>query len=83
MSGDHNKYGYTADDYQVGGDHYHRLPVQPWTIMEAILTTEEFRGFLKGNAIKYAMRAGLKDSDDAEKLKHYLHKLSELDEPYL
>ena len=47
-----------ADDYQIGGDHYHRLPVQPWELMEAILTHEEFIGFLKGSSIKYAMRAG-------------------------
>ena len=69
---------FMADNYQIGGDHYHRLPVQPWTLMEAILSEEEFIGFLKGSAIKYAMRAGLKpESDDAEKLKHYLHKLEE------
>ena len=73
-----------ADDYQIGGDHYHRLPVQPWELMEAILTHEEFIGFLKGSAIKYSMRAGLKkDSDDAAKLRHYLHKLEEVNGSYL
>ena len=73
-----------ADDYQIGGDHYHRLPVQPWELMESILTPEEFIGFLKGSSIKYAMRAGLKkDSDDAAKLRHYLHKLREVHGSYL
>jgi hypothetical protein len=46
--------------------------------MEAVLTREEFVGFLKGNCIKYAMRAGRKDSDDAGKFRHYKLKLEEV-----
>jgi hypothetical protein len=70
-----------ADDRQVGGTHYKDMPVQPWTVMEALLTHEEFRGFLRGNVIKYAMRQGKKsDSDDAGKLEHYIQKLREFDE---
>ena len=35
--------------------------------------------FLKGNVIKYSLRAGRKDgSDDSEKAKHYLQKLKEV-----
>ena len=69
-----------ADDVQVGGSHYKDMPVQPWTVMQAVLSEEEFRGFLKGNIIKYAMRQGRKDgSDDAGKLQHYLQKLREVD----
>lgn len=67
-----------ADDIQVGGTHYKDMAVQPWEVMESLLTPEEFRGFLKGNIIKYAMRQGRKDSDDAGKLKHYQHKLREM-----
>ena len=67
-----------ADDVQVGGSHYKDMPVQPWAVMESILTYEEFRGFLKGNIIKYAMRQGRIDSDDAGKLKHYQQKLEEV-----
>jgi|APGre2960657404_1045060.scaffolds.fasta_scaffold13652_2 hypothetical protein len=67
-----------ADDRQVGGTHYKDMAVQPWTVMEALLTHEEFVGFLKGNVIKYAMRQGRKDSDDAGKLKHYIQKLNEV-----
>jgi hypothetical protein len=49
--------------------------------MEAVLTPEEFRGFLKGNVIKYAMRAGRKPgSDDGQKAMHYKQKLKEWDE---
>jgi hypothetical protein len=67
-----------ADDRQVGGTHYKDMAVQPWTVMEALLTHEEFVGFLRGNVIKYAMRQGRKDSDDAGKLKHYIQKLNEV-----
>lgn len=70
-----------ADDIQVGGSHYKDMPVQPWTVMEAVLTYEEFRGFLKGNIIKYAMRQGRKEnSDDVGKLEHYIKKLEEIKE---
>lgn len=68
-----------ADEVQVGGTHYKDMPIQPWTVMEAVLTHEEFVGFLKGNLIKYSMRAGHKEgSDDANKAKHYLQKLREV-----
>ena len=67
-----------ADDTQVGGSHYKDMPVQPWTVMQAVLTPEEFRGFLKGNIIKYSMRQGRKDSDDAGKALHYMQKLEQV-----
>jgi hypothetical protein len=71
--------GITADDLQISGNHYKEMPVQPWAVMEAVLTPEEFRGFLKGNIIKYSMRAGRKDgSDDGGKAKHYIQKLQEV-----
>ena len=69
----------TANDRQVGADHYKTMPMQPWEVMEAVLTPEEFRGFLKGNIVKYAMRAGKKEgSDDAGKAQHYRQKLAEV-----
>jgi hypothetical protein len=68
-----------ADDMQVSGSHYKDMAIQPWTVMQAVLTPEEFRGFLKGNIIKYAMRQGRKDgSDDAGKAMHYKYKLEEV-----
>lgn len=70
--------GQTADDIQVGGSHYKDMGVQPWHVMEAVLTREEFIGFLKGNLIKYAMRQGKKDSPDAGKWHHYRQKLDEV-----
>ena len=71
--------GTRADDLQVSGNHYKEMPMQPWAVMEAVLTPEEFRGFLKGNIIKYAMRAGRKEgSDDGNKAVHYKMKLKEI-----
>lgn len=73
--------GTTANDIQVGGQHYKTMPIQPWDVMEAVLSPEEFRGFLRGNVVKYAMRAGRKEgSDDANKARHYMMKLKEFDE---
>jgi hypothetical protein len=70
--------GTRADDLQVSGNHYKDMPVQPWAVMQAVLTRDEFLGFLKGNIIKYSMRAGRKDgSDDAGKARHYMQKLDE------
>ena len=69
----------TADARQVDGTHYKHMPMQPWDVMQSVLTPEEFIGFLKGNIIKYSMRAGRKDgSDDAGKAKHYRQKLQEV-----
>ena len=69
-----------ADARQVSGNHYKDMPIQPWSVMEAVLTKEEFIGFLKGNIIKYSMRAGRKDgSDDAGKAQHYQQKLKEIE----
>ena len=68
-----------ANDLQVGGTHYKDMGVQPWDVMESVLTREEFIGFLKGNVIKYALRQGRKiDSDDANKCLHYIKKLNEV-----
>lgn len=69
-----------ANELQIGGQHYKEMGVQPWDVMESVLTHEEFIGFLKGNVIKYAMRQGKKDSDDAGKAKHYRMKLKEVQE---
>lgn len=51
----------TASARQVGGDHYQTMAVQPWDAMHAWLSPEQFRGFLRGNAIKYLARADNKE----------------------
>lgn len=79
MSMDKHFNGTRADDLQISGNHYKEMAIQPWAVMEAVLTRAEFVGYLKGNVIKYAMRAGRKDgSDDAGKAHHYRLKLREV-----
>lgn len=71
----------TADARQAGGDHYKKLTVQPWDAMESWLTPEEFRGFLKGNIIKYMARANSGKEDHnlmLQKAEHYQQKLAEM-----
>lgn len=72
----------SADSKQVGGSHYKDMPIQPWEVMQTVLTKDEFVGFLKGNYIKYSMRAGHKSGadaqQDADKARHYLEKLNEI-----
>ena len=67
-----------ADNYMIGGTHYKEMAIQPWEIMEYVLTPDEFIGYLKGNVLKYSLRAGRKEgTDDAAKARHYLQKLQE------
>jgi hypothetical protein len=67
-----------ADEQQVGGTHYKDMGIPPWEVLEAVLTPQEWVGYLKGNVVKYGMRQGKKDSDDANKARHYALKLSEV-----
>ena len=77
MNPDSQAYIKSLKDKQVSGDHYVKMEVQPWDVMEVLLTHEEFIGYLKGNIIKYSMRQGRKEgSDDAGKAKHYMEKLA-------
>ena len=67
-----------ANHKQIGGDHYMNMGIQPWKAMESWMTPEEFRGFLKGNAIKYLARSNTKGGvTDLRKAHHYLEKLIE------
>lgn len=68
-----------SDKKQIGGDHYTRLEIQPWEAMQAWMTKEEFRGFLKGNVIKYLARTK-NPKDDLLKAQHYLEKLNSLED---
>lgn len=57
--------------YKVGG-------IETIDFIKAKLTPEEFRGYLKGNVLKYASRAGHKNDavEDAGKLAWYANRLS-------
>ena len=66
---------------QVDGSHYENMQVQPWSVMESILSKEEFIGYLKGCIIKYSMRQGHKaiSPKDGEKCHDYIRKLLEVE----
>lgn len=70
-----------ADSKQVGGQHYKTMDIQPWEVMEAVMTHTEFVGYLKGCILKYSMRQGRKveANDDADKARHYAQKLREIE----
>lgn len=59
--------------YKVGG-------IETIDFIKAKLTPEEFRGYLLGNVLKYASRAGHKDNalQDAGKMAWYANKLAEV-----
>lgn len=57
---------------------YTTLDIEPWDIMQADFTREEFIGFLKGNIIKYCLRKKDSDLQDFEKIEHYARKLQEV-----
>lgn len=66
-------------DYQVGGSHYAIQYIQPWDYMEACMSEEEFKGYLRGNVIKYVSRYDKKGGlQDIDKALHYLEKLRSL-----
>ena len=64
--------------------------LEPIEVMQLIMSREEFEGFLKGNIIKYTMRAGRKLGEAAEKdiakanrYKQWLMKVLYIDEKTL
>lgn len=67
-------------DTQVGGDHYKKMgDHQPWVVLKAWLTPEEFRGYMKGTAIAYLARELDKGGmQDIAKAAHTLDALVEL-----
>ena len=66
-----------VDEKQIGGDHYKLLgSMQPWDVMQAWFTPEEYRGWQKGSAIVYLARERSKGGDqDIRKAAHHLEKL--------
>lgn len=67
------------DDIETkNNSQYRTLDIEPWDIMQADFTREEFIGFLKGNIIKYCLRKKGSDLQDFEKIEHYARKLQEV-----
>lgn len=63
-----------AFSQQVGGDHYKRMgDAQPWRVLPHWLTSEELRGYAKGEAIVYLARERQKGGrEDIRKARHVL-----------
>ena len=61
---------------QEGGDHYLKMGVQPWSVIDS-WPLEQQIGYHRGNALKYIMRLGHKDTaeQDARKAIHYMEQL--------
>jgi len=68
-----------ARDRQVGGDHYKRMDIEPWDVVDT-WPLEQRVGYYRGGALKYLMRMGSKDQSAEEigKGQHYMEKLLEL-----
>lgn len=68
-----------ANATQVGGDHYKKMDIQPWDVID-YGPKQQAIGFYRYNALKYIMRAGEKGEfkEDIAKAQHYLEKLLEI-----
>jgi hypothetical protein len=68
-----------AKSWQVAGTHYTNMEVEPWDVVDT-WTNDQKLGYYRGNAIKYLMRMGRKDSAlvEAAKAGHYVQKLLEV-----
>lgn len=63
--------------------HYNNI-IQPWEYMQSCMSPEEFRGYLRGNVIKYISRYTKKDGiKDLNKAKHYLEELIKFEQGML
>lgn len=59
--------------------HYNQGSIECIDALETCMTTEELKGFLKGNVIKYLWRTNDKNGiQDLEKAQWYLNKLVEV-----
>lgn len=66
----------TANEIQIGGDHYRGKTIQPWDFIAA-----NQLGYFEGNIVKYVSRWKDKGGvNDLKKARHYLDKLIELSE---
>ncbi len=68
----------SASSRQVGGDHYKNMGIEPWDVIDS-WPIDLAKGFYRGSALKYLMRAGSKGDmlDDVRKAHHCLEKLIE------
>lgn len=63
----------------INPNHYVFGGIETIEYLKAKLTPEEYRGFLKGNVLKYVSREAEKNGEeDLKKAKWYLNKLIEV-----
>ena len=69
----------SANEKQVGGEHYKKMGVEPWDVIDT-WPIEQRIGAYRAGALKYIMRMGSKDQSEQEVGKgiHYLEKLLEV-----
>ena len=64
----------TEDGTAARATHYLACLIQPIDLIQYTLTKEELIGFLKGNIIKYSLRAGHKGDPEKDKAKALQYK---------
>lgn len=76
---------YKEETEESFSSHYKALAIEPLEVMRGMMTKLEYKGFLKGNIIKYSIRQGNKKGESAEKdaakCREYIRLLSELENP--
>jgi hypothetical protein len=69
---------HNAISSQVGGDHYKNMKLQPWQVMRAVMTREEYTAYHIGTVMAYLMRHKAKGGEqDIKKAQHHLTELVE------
>lgn len=70
------------EDTKYHDTHYKSCAIEPIEAMQVLLSKEQFKGFLLGNALKYRLRAGHKDNalSDVDKAVRYEQWLKEFEE---
>ena len=68
---------WVIDDSVSSPTHYTQGNIETIDFIKEKLTEEEFRGYIKGNVLKYISRESLKNGDDdLQKAEWYLHYLN-------
>ena len=69
-----------AHPARIGGDHYDKYQIKLIAALQDWLSEEEYRGYLRGNAIKYQIRYRDKGgAEDLRKAQWYLAELLKLE----
>jgi hypothetical protein len=68
----------SALDTQIAGSHYKDMAIQPWQVMRAVMTREEYTAYHIGTVMAYLMRHKAKGGEqDIKKAQHHLTELVE------